>query len=569
MLNGNIKSGRAAATGSGAEAVAAVLRKHNVQIVFGVVGAAILPIYDVLEKSHVPRQIIAAHEHGAVHMAEGYARASGQTGVVLTSSGPSATNLVTGLANAMADSTPLLAITGQVQTSLLGQDSSQEADMFGLSMSVTKHSFRPQQPEQVASIIDEAFKLTMSGRKGPVLIDLPQDVALGGPVSLDIENGAPAEKLKAKPYKAHLAEACQLLLAAQRPLILLGGGIIQAEAAKELLELIRETNFPVASTLMGLSAIPHNHPDFLGMAGIYGLDAANLALQASDLILCLGSRLDDRITGKFSPIAPQAKLIQADIDEAELGKNYPVDVPLAGDIKDLIPDLLEAWRACGPKPAIDSWRRRIQQWQQAFPLTYEAKDGVIMPQQVVSQIGSMLNPEDVIVTGVGQNQMFTAQYYPFKKPRTFITSGGLGAMGFGLPAAIGAKLALPRRQVVCIDGDGSFLMTLQELTTAVRYRAPIVVAIMKNHSLGMIQNEEKSFYGQRRNQSYISPPPYDKVAQAFGALGRRVEQPEDLQPALDWALRSAAEQRLPVILDIEVSNEESRRPALPADVLNS
>ncbi len=555
---------------SGADAVIASLHALGVEVVFGMVGGQIMPVYDALHRDGKLRHIIVGHEQGGAHMAEGFARATGKAGVVMTTSGPGATNLVTGLADAMMDSTPVVAVTGQVPSHLLGNDAFQEADMRGITMPITKHNYQLTSADQVAPVFAEAFHLAVSGRPGPVLIDLPKDVtvsqteilAASGP-RLAGQRGAVA-----KGHPMQIERALKLIRNCRQPVILAGGGVIHAQACDELKALAEYLDIPVTSTLMGLGNIPSDHRLSLGMPGMHGTGYANLALYNSDVLICVGCRLDDRVTGKLEAFAPGAKLVHIDVDASEISKCLPAAVPIVGDAKPVLAALLAGARAWESRPDFSAWHKVLATWRHKYPMGYRQKDGVILPQQAVQEINALMGEDDIVVTGVGQHQMFTAQYYKFKKPRTLITSGGLGTMGFGLPAAIGAKVAMPERQVVCIDGDGSFLMNVQELCTAVRYRIPVVVAVLKNGNLGMVRQWQHMFFEQRHSQSNLACPPYDQVARAFGALGRRVERPEDLASSLRWALKSAEEERLPVVLDIMVDPEEAVLPMVPAGESN-
>ncbi|RJX28569.1 MAG: biosynthetic-type acetolactate synthase large subunit [Desulfarculus sp.] len=555
---------------TGADAVVAGLKHQGVEMIFGMIGGQIMPVYDALFKDGGIKHIIVGHEQGAAHMAEGYARATGKVGVVLTTSGPGATNLVTGLADAFMDSTPLVAITGQVSSGLLGNDAFQEADMRGITMPITKHNYQINSVEELPEVLAEALFVALSGRPGPVLIDLPRDVAVA-PCSRVL--AAPSAPTGYKPpYRGHplqIGRALKVLRTARRPVILAGGGVVSAGAHEELTALAETAGIPVTTSLMGLGALPADHALFLGMPGMHGTGYANLALHQADVILCVGTRLDDRITGKLEAFAPRAALIHVDVDASEIGKNLPCAVPIVGDAKPVLKALAQGAAGWEAKPDYGPWRRQIAGWKRRYPMTYAERPGVLAPQRVVETLGALLPPEAVIVTGVGQHQMYTAQFYPFRRPRTLITSGGLGTMGFGLPAAIGAKLGRPEREVFLIDGDGSFLMTIQELATAVRYRVPVVALILNNSFLGMVRQWQEMFYDQRQAETDLQPPPYAEVARAFGGLGRRVTAQEDLEPALAWARRQAAERRLPVVLDVAVQRDALVLPMVPPGGANA
>ena len=562
-----LRENRAAPTG--ADAVIQALSEQGVEVVFGMVGGAIMPVYDALYRAGAPRHIICGHEQGAAHMAEGYARVTGKAGVVFTTSGPGATNLVTGLANAMMDSTPLVALTGQVSSSLLGNDAFQEADMWGITMPITKHNYQVQSVDDLPRVMAEAFRLAQGGRPGPVLIDLPRDIMLAPcPAPEQAAGPPPARRGSGRPRPEQVTRAAELVAAARRPVILAGGGVVHAGAHRELKQLAEALEIPVATTLMGLGCFPAGHRLFLGMPGMHGTGYANLALHHADLILVVGCRLDDRVTGKVERFAPGARMVHLDVDPSEIGKILPAAVGMACDAAAGLRALLEALQGQRPPDHRARWLGRIEQWRRRFPMTYPRRPGVIAPQQVVEELGRRLAPEDVVVTGVGQHQMYAAQYFPFRRPRSLVTSGGLGTMGFGLPAAIGAKLGRPQSRVICIDGDGSFLMTIQELTTAVRYRIGLVVVILNNAFLGMVRQWQDLFLEGRRAQTELDPPPFDQVARAFGGLGRQVQEPDELESALDWALAQAEELSLPVVLDVAVDREALVLPMVPAGGAN-
>jgi acetolactate synthase-1/2/3 large subunit len=463
----------------------------------------------------------------------------------------------------------MVAITGQVSSHLLGNDAFQEADMRGITMPITKHNYQLTNPDQVAPTIAQAFHLAATGRPGPVLIDLPRDVA-AGPTEIMT---APAPETNSRhtvkpPHPLQVERALGLIRNARQPVIMAGGGVIHAGAHAELKEFAELLDLPVTTTLMGLGGFPSRHPLCLGMPGMHGTGYANLALHNSDVILCVGCRLDDRVTGKLEAFAPQARLIHVDVDASEIGKTLAVAVPIVGDAKAALAALAKGAAAWESRPDYGAWHKNIATWKARFPMGYRAKDGVILPQQVVEQVSGLMGDTDIVVTGVGQHQMFTCQYYDFRAPRTLISSGGLGTMGYGLPAAIGAKVACPDKNVFLIDGDGSFLMNIQELATAVRYRVPVVAAVLKNTHLGMVRQWQDMFFEQRLSQSSLEPPDYDKVAIAFGALGRRVQRPEELEPALRWAFKEAQARQLPVVLDVIVDPEEPVLPMVPAGSAN-
>jgi len=555
---------------TGAEAAIEALKAEGVEVLFGVTGGAIMPIYDALFRDGTLRHIIVGHEQGGAHMAEGYARVTGKPGVVISTSGPGATNLVTGLADALMDSTPIVAITGQVASPLIGNDAFQEADVRGITMPVTKHNYLIQNADDLPRIFAEGFHITRNGRPGPVLIDLPKDIS-NTPTSAPRPEKIQLEGYK-PPYAGHpkqIQKALEVIKGAERPVILAGGGVIHAEAADDLLALAEALHVPVVSTLMGLGNFPIDHGLALGMPGMHGTGYAILSLYHCDVMICVGTRLDDRITGKLDEFAPWAKLVHIDIDASEIGKNVPAVVPIVGHAKPILKELVRGVKGWESVPDWSPWRGRVEAWRKEYELGYTQKENTVMPQHVIQEIDGLLDDEAIVVTGVGQHQMWTAQYYTFRQPRTFLTSGGLGTMGFGLPAAIGAKLAAPQKPVVCIDGDGCFLMNIQELTTAVRYRVPVVVAVLNNQYLGMVRQWQHLFFDDRYAETALTPPPYERVAQAFGALGKRVERPEEVRPALKWALAQAEEKQLPVVLDIMVDPKECVYPMVPAGQANS
>lgn len=555
---------------TGADTVVASLLHQDVEIVFGMQGGSIMPVYDSLYRVGAPRHIMVGHEQGAAHMADGYARATGKPGVVVTTSGPGATNLVTGLANAMMDSIPMVAITGQVTSNLLGNDAFQEADMWGITMPVTKHNYQVIDTEELPDVFAEAFYVAMSGRPGPVLIDLPRDVAqMESPSSQAPPRVPEGYWTPYQPNMQRLAEALEVLRQAKKPVILAGGGVIQGDASEELKRFAEQFNIPVTSTLMGLGNFPVDHELSLGMPGMHGTGYANLALYNADAILVIGSRLDDRITGQADRFCPNAKLIHVDIDASEINKIVPCLVPVVGHAKPALKAMLKLADDAQPAPDYSGWLKQIADWKREHAMVYPRREGIIAPQEVVEMLGRILGEEATIVTGVGQHQMYTAQYYPFRRPRSLITSGGLGTMGFGLPAALGAKLGTPERDVVCIDGDGSFLMNIQELATAVRYNIGIVVVILNNSYLGMVRQWQDMFLDGRRSETLLSSVPYDQVAKAFGGLGRRVERPEEVVGALEWALAQCRKDNLPVVLDVQVDPEAMVLPMVPPGGANA
>lgn len=565
-----LKAQRRSRKRTGAEAIVEALKAQGVERIFGMTGGAIMPVYDALYRDGGIQHVLVGHEQGGAHMAEGYAKVTGRPGVVLTTSGPGATNLTTGLADAIMDSVPLVAITGQVPTPLIGNDAFQETDVRGITLPITKHNYLLRSPHDVPRAVAEAFYIAGSGRPGPVVVDLPKDISLGAtdaplPQRVELPGYRP-------PYEGHprqIQRALKLLRGAARPVILAGGGVIHADAAAELRELAELLRLPVVSTLMGLGNFPRDHRLSLGMPGMHGTGYANLALHHCDVMLCVGTRLDDRITGKLDEFAPQAQVIHLDIDASEIGKNIPAVVPIVGHAKPVLQALIEGVKRWDVRPDWTPWWGQIERWKREFPLRYREREDAIAPQRVIEELDDLLDDEAILTTGVGQHQMWTAQYYTFTRPRTFLTSGGLGTMGFGLPAAIGAKLAAPERTVVCVDGDGSLLMTVQELATAVTYRVPVVEVVLNNSALGMVKQWQHLFFEKRYAESLLKPPPFDEVARAFGALGRRVERPEELPEALKWALRESEAQKRPVVLDVIVDPDERVFPMVPPGGANA
>lgn len=544
-----------AVTLSGAEVLLKSIEAEGVDTIFGYPGGQALPIYDALYDSGI-RHILARHEQGAAHAADGYARATGRPGVCLATSGPGATNLVTGIANAYMDSVPLVAITGQVSRSLLGKDSFQEADITGITMPIVKHSYLVKNPAELAQIVKEAFHIATTGRPGPVLIDIPKDVS-----SEKIDYIKPGE-LNLPGYKplldgdpALIMEAARAIAKSERPLIYAGGGVVISGAQEELVRLAELLMAPVTCTLTGLGGFPGNHPLSLGMLGMHGTKYANFAVCECDLLIAVGARFDDRVTGKLETFAPGARVIHIDIDPAEIGKNVRVDIPIVGDVKRVLSQLLEVLQ---PRLG-EAWREKIKAWKKEYPLDYFDSGESLKPQSIIREIYNLTEGNARITTDVGQHQMWTAQYYAFTKPRSFITSGGLGAMGYGLPAAVGVQVGCPDETVFDISGDGSIQMNIQELCTAVNYELPINVAIMNNGYLGMVRQWQELFYNRRYSQSELLNPDFVKLAEAYGAEGIRVTKKAGVVPALEQAIRS----NKPVMIDFIVDREDNVLPIVP------
>ncbi len=545
------------------DAIIECLKAEHVEHVFGIPGGANLPTYDALYDGGL-RHIQCRHEQGAGHAAEGYAKASARVGVALATSGPGATNLVTPIADAMMDSVPTVFITGQVRTDLIGTDGFQEADVSGITLPIVKHSMMIQDPREIPEAIHTAFHIASTGRPGPVLVDIPQDLSRADidyhPVDrVNLPGYQPTTEGNAKQIRL----AAKALANARRPVIYAGGGVINAEAAKELTELGESDRFPVTCTVMGLGAFPAPHDHWLGMLGMHGTRTANYAMDEADLICCVGARFDDRITGKLSEFAPRAKFIHIDIDPAEISKNVPAHIPIVGDAKKILPKLTREYRALESDPArLDGWWERIRNWRDKHPLRYEdSVDSEIKPQWMIQALYQATGGDAIVTSDVGQHQMWCAQHYDFAKPRRWINSGGLGTMGFGLPSAMGAKVAMPDEQVVCLAGDGSLIMTVQELATCVTERIPVKVMIMNNGYLGMVRQWQELFWDRRYSSVGMgASPDWVKLAEAFGAKGVQLTQKESLVDDMKEALAEDG----PVVIDVRVTPEENCYPMIPA-----
>jgi acetolactate synthase I/II/III large subunit len=557
---------------TGAQALIRSLELAGVDVVFGIPGGAILPAYDPLIESPV-RHVLMRHEQGAGHAAEGYAHATGRPGVCFATSGPGGCNLVTALADALMDSIPVVAVTGQVPTGVIGNDAFQEADITGVTMSVTKHNWLVTRAEDIPRTIAEAFHVATTGRPGPVLVDVPKDVLISTapfdwPDSVDLPGYRPTTKGNLKQVR----EAVKLILAAERPVVYAGGGVIRANAAPELRRLAETGRLPVVTTLMARGAFPDDHELCLGMPGMHGNYTAVTAMQKSDLLIAIGSRFDDRVTGSLATFAPGAKVVHVDIDPAEIGKNRAAEVPIVGDAADvtasLARELAKAQAAQGGPPDREAWLSKLRDWQRRFPYRYSQEDGgPIKPQFVVERILAATGGDATVVSGVGQHQMWASQYFRFSRPRQWINSGGLGTMGFAVPAALGAKAGRPGDRVVAIDGDGCFQMTSQELATATTENIPIVVAIVNNGHLGMVRQWQELFYDERYSGVYLSQdvPDYVRLAEAYGAIGLRAETPDDVDAVLDKAL-SVTDRS--VVIDFRCDPAEMVFPMVPAGASN-
>ncbi|UBV17673.1 acetolactate synthase large subunit [Mycolicibacterium fortuitum] len=560
---------------TGAQAVVRSLEELGVDVVFGIPGGAVLPVYDPLFDSQKLRHVLVRHEQGAGHAASGYAHATGKVGVMMATSGPGATNLITPLADAQMDSIPVVAITGQVGRSLIGTDAFQEADITGMTMPITKHNFLVRDGDDIARVMAEAFHIARSGRPGAVLVDVPKDILQGQctfswPPQMDL----PGYKPNTKPHSRQVREAAKLIAAARKPVLYVGGGVIRGEASAELLELAELTGIPVVTTLMARGAFPDSHEQHLGMPGMHGTVAAVGALQKSDLLIALGTRFDDRVTGQLASFAPEAKVIHADIDPAEIGKNRHADVPIVGDVKAVITDLIEVLRRDGTTSAalqLHSWWEYLSGLKATYPLSYGPQsDGSLSPEYVIEKLGQIAGPEAVYVAGVGQHQMWAAQFVKYENPKTWLNSGGLGTMGFAVPAAMGAKFARPEAEVWAIDGDGCFQMTNQELATCAIEGAPIKVALINNGNLGMVRQWQTLFYEQRYSQTDLAThsrriPDFVKLAEALGCVGLRCERAEDVEDVINQA--RAINDR-PVVIDFVVGADAQVWPMVAAGTSN-
>ncbi len=533
------------------------LKKEGVEAIFGLPGGAILPTFDALYDSGL-RFILVRHEQGAAHMADGYARATGKPGVCLVTSGPGATNLVTGIATAYMDSVPMVCITGQVATSAIGSDAFQEADTVGITRPITKHNYLVKDVRDLARVMREAFYIASTGRCGPVLVDFPVDVSRAKtefvyPKNVDIRGYKPT--LSGPPKQ--IEKAAEIILQAKRPVLYVGGGCIASGASAELLEFAQKTGIPCTTTVHGLGAFPETDPLSLRMLGMHGTHYANYSVQNSDVLIAVGARFDDRVTGKIDLFAPKAKIIHIDIDPSSISKTIPVHVPIVGDVKYILRELTGLVK----KLDIDEWHEQIKEWKKKHPLKYDQSGKQIRQQYVIDKVGELTHHDAVVTTGVGQHQMWTAQWYGFRHPRSMITSGGLGTMGYGFPAAIGAKIGRPKETVFCIDGDGSFQMTACELATAVYYKIPVKVAIMDNAHHGMVRQWQELFYNRRYSASELGPsnPDFVKVAEGYGAMGIRVSEKEEVVPAIEKALKHDG----PVVLHFVVAKEDNVYPMVP------
>ncbi|MFC1501975.1 biosynthetic-type acetolactate synthase large subunit [bacterium] len=562
-MNGSKNTKRTKKNGkvkSGGEILVQTLLDEGVDTIFGYPGGVLLDIYDVFYKTPQLRHILVRHEQGAAHAADGYARSTGKPGVVIVTSGPGATNTVTGIATAFMDSIPLVVFTGQVPSVMIGNDAFQEADIIGITRPITKHSYLVRDVNRLQQIIQEAFHIATTGRPGPVIVDLPRDVLVNkgayiksNPIHLQGYNPV---------YEGHqqqIEKAAKLINDSERPLIYAGGGVNLGGAADELQELAKQAKIPVTTTLLGLGVFPEDHSLSLGMVGMHGTWYANMAISNCDVLVAVGSRFDDRVTGKLNTFSVNSRKIHIDIDPSNISKNVYTDVPIVGHVKNILPLLKKLLK----EPGTDGWLQTIEKWKKEHPLHYSSSNGKIYPQHVIQMISEVTRREAIVVTDVGQNQMWAAQYYNFKMPRSILSSGGLGTMGYGLPASIGAAIANPNRTVVCITGDGGFQMNSQELATAVYYKVPLKVVLLNNGYLGMVRQWQDLFYEKRYSHTHIRPgnPDFVKLAESYGAIGMRIDKFDDVAESMRKSMKITDR---PVVMEFMVEPEENVFPMVPA-----
>ena len=542
---------------SGAEMLINALKRQEVEVLFGYPGGAVLPIYDSLYHAGM-KHVLSRHEQGAIHAAEGYARISGKPGVVIATSGPGATNLVTGITDAMMDSLPLVIFTGQVGTGVIGTDAFQEADIVGITTPVTKHNYQIRDTKDIPRIVKEAFYIASTGRPGPVLIDIPKDIAALGDVEVEPESiSLPGYQPTTEPNYLQIRRLVEAVSSSKKPLILAGAGILHAKASKQLLEFAEQQQIPVVNTLLGLGTFPPDHPLYIGMGGMHGIYAANMAMYECDLLINIGARFDDRLTGNLSRFAPYATVAHIDIDPAEIGKNVPTAIPVVGDAKQA---LLQLVKQNGKRSDSEPWRKQIHAWLEESPYHYEKEESkALKPQRVMELIYELSKGDAIVTTDVGQHQMWAAQYYPFKRPNAWVTSGGLGTMGFGLPAAIGAQMAEPDDLVISINGDGGVQMSIQELGVIAEHNLPIKIIIVNNGSLGMVRQWQEIFYDSRYSQSvFASQPSFSKLAEAYGIKGIDARTEEEVKQAFTEEFP----EHKPVLINIFVEPEENVYPMI-------
>ena len=542
---------------TGAEVLCEVLQKEGVETVFGYPGGVVLPIFDVLYESPI-EFVLPRHEQGGMHMADGYARTSGKVGCVLVTSGPGATNTITGLATAFMDSIPMVVLTGQVKTHLIGNDAFQEADTTGITRPVTKHNYVVKDPNDLARILHEAFHIARTGRPGPVVVDLPLDVMVApaplgrGPADMKL----PGYKVRQTGHTRQIKRAAEAINAAERPVFYVGGGVISANASEELRAVVDKANVPITTTLLGLGCYDENKPRSLHMLGMHGTAYANYAVQECDLLVAIGARFDDRITGDLSRFSPHSEVVHVDIDPTSISKNVKVHIPVVGDARHILKEMIEYIEPRERK----EWFAQIDDWKEKFPLTYDNDTDGIKPQYVIEELGRQTEGKAVICTGVGQHQMWAAQFYRFSLPRHFLTSGGLGTMGFGFPASIGAQIARPDEIVIDIDGDSSFSMTLNELPTIVEHNLPVKVCVLNNGYMGMVRQWQELFYGKRYSKSYLQHPSFARVAEAFGAVGLTVDKKDEVPKVVEQMLA----EKQPCVVDFLIEREENVWPMVAA-----
>jgi acetolactate synthase-1/2/3 large subunit len=549
---------------TGAQILLECLKREEVKHIFGYPGGVVLDIYDELTRHPEIKHILVRHEQAAAHAADGYARASSKVGVALVTSGPGATNTVTGIASAYMDSIPIVVLTGQVPTALIGNDAFQEVDIVGITRPCTKHNYLVKDINQLAATIHEAFYIARSGRPGPVLVDLPKDIIQAStvptyPETIKIKSYNPTYHANPRQVK----RALDLILTAKKPVLYTGGGIILSNASKELSKFAETLQIPVTSTLMGLGGFPGDNPLWMGMLGMHGTYCANMAVSQADVLIAVGARFDDRVTGKLADFAPHAKIVHIDIDPSSISKNVVVDIPIVGDCRDTLKQLNDLLDDMPPKDYASGrapWLGTVNDWEQKHPLTYTWSDTIIKPQYVVEKLWELTKGEAYITTEVGQNQMWAAQFYKFKRPRQLMTSGGLGVMGYGFPAAMGVQVALPDATVIDIAGDGSIQMNIQELITVVENQLPVKIAILNNSFLGMVRQWQQLFYERRYSATPMTAPDFVKLADAYGAVGLRATKPAEVEPVIREALNTPR----PVIMDFKVEPEECVMPMVPA-----
>ncbi len=551
---------------TGSKILLECLHLEGVDTVFGYPGGAVINIYDDLMDSPI-KHILTRHEQAAVHAADGYARATGKVGVAIATSGPGATNTITGIATAYMDSIPLVIITGQVPTPLIGNDAFQEADIVGITRPITKHNFLVKDIRELARIMKEAFYIARTGRPGPVLVDLPKDVQVAAtkfvyPDQVELRGYKPT--YSGNPRQVE--KAIKMILKARKPVIYVGGGATLSDATSELVSFAETIQAPVTTTLMGMASFPKRHPLSLGMLGMHGTYYANMAVTESDLLIAVGARFDDRVTGKIATFAPHAKIIHVDIDPTSIKKNVRVDLPIVGELKDVLDKLVKKLVEAGDEvdelvAATVPWREELAAWKKKHPMSYKPSSSIIKPQFVIEKIRELTEDDAIIATEVGQHQMWTAQFFDFARPRTFLSSGGLGTMGFGLPAALGAQVGFPGRQVIDISGDGSFQMNSQEMATLVQHRLPVKIAILNNNFLGMVRQWQQLFFDKRYSQTCMELPiDFVKLAEAYGATGLRATTPDEVEEVIRTALETPG----PVIMEFKVAREENVMPMVPS-----